>query len=29
MELSILFVKTVTHQIFVIYLEQAKLKVSG
>jgi len=29
MELSIPFVKIVTHQIFVIYLDQAKLEVSG
>jgi hypothetical protein len=29
MELSIPFVKTVTHRIFVIYLNQAKLEASG
>jgi hypothetical protein len=29
MELSIPFVNTITHQIFVIYLDQAKLKALG
>jgi hypothetical protein len=29
MELGIPFVKIITHQIFVIYLDQAKLKASG
>jgi hypothetical protein len=28
-ELGILFVKTITHRIFVIYLNQAKLEASG
>jgi hypothetical protein len=29
MELSIPFAKTITHRIFVIYLDHAKLKASG
>jgi hypothetical protein len=29
MELGIPFAKTVTHRIFVIYLDQVKLEVSG